>query len=170
MKTSRSRFRFYAVTLIGLLHTAPALALCTTQALDLMRNLNGPWRGRGAITPPGAAPEFISCKVNYSMTGETEIHQQLACAGTDYKVEATSDVTCEGNLLSGTFSENATNSTGHVSGNISGNHITIEADGISFKGVFQVVFKGVSNHLVSITKYDPQQDRQFPLASIQLTR
>jgi hypothetical protein len=153
-----------------LLSSVPASALCTSQALDLMRNLNGPWRGRGAITPQGAAPEFISCRVSYSMTGETVIHQQLACAGTDYKLEASTDVKCEGNLLEGAFQESVTNSTGHVSGTISGNHLTIEAEGTGFKGIFQVVFRSASNHLVSISKYDVQTDRQFPLASIQLTR
>jgi hypothetical protein len=156
--------------LTSALWSGEATAFCTNQALELMRNLNGPWKGRGAITPQGTSPEFISCRVSYSMTGETVIHQQLACAGTDYKIEASSDVTCEGNLLEGWFQENVTNSSGRVTGTISGNRLTIEAESVNFKGTFDVVFRSASNHLVSISKYDVQTDRQFPLASVQLTR
>jgi hypothetical protein len=171
MTSRKNKSRLVATSIaIAAFWASEASAVCTTQGLELMRNLNGGWRGKGAITPRGASPEFISCRVSYSMTGEAIIHQQIACAGTDYKMEAASDVTCEGNLLEGTFKENVTNSSGRVSGSISGNHLTIEADGSGFKGMFQVLFRSASNHLVSITQFDQQADRQMPLASIQLTR
>ncbi len=154
---------------IAFLSTNTAFALCTNQGLDLMRSLNGPWRGRGAVNPIGGSPEFVSCRISYSMVGVDVINQVIACAGTDYKIEASSHVVCTGNLLEGSFEENIGHNSGRVSGTISGNHLTIEADGASFKGVFQVIFKGATNHLVSITQYD-LNGRQVPVASIQLTR
>ncbi|MBI4723951.1 MAG: hypothetical protein HY765_02820 [Rhodomicrobium sp.] len=135
-----------------------------------MKNLNGQWRGKGAVTPIGGSPEFISCRISYSMPGDSIIRQVIACAGTDYKIEASSQGTCEGNLLEGAFEEKIAHNTGRVSGSISGNHLTIEADGPSFKGNFNVTFKGGTNHLVAITQFDSAKGRQVPVASIQITR
>jgi hypothetical protein len=103
------------------------------------------------------------------MVGVDVISQVIACAGTDYKIEASSRVVCNGNQLEGSFEENIGHNSGRVSGSISGNRLVIEADGASFKGIFQVTFRGESNHLVSITQYD-FNGRQVPVASIQLTR
>jgi len=147
-----------------------ANAFCSSQGLELMRSLNGAWRGRGAVTPIGGVAERIACRVSYVMEGADVINQVLTCAGTDYKIEASSHVTCSGNLLEGTFSEKIGNNTGRVNGSISGEHLNIEADGPSFKGHFNVTFKSESNHLVSITQFDSARGRQVPVASIQLTR
>lgn len=170
MKTSKLLRGVIAAASVGALSISPAFALCTSQGLDLMKNLNGPWRGKGAVTPIGGSPEFVSCRISYSMAGTDVISQVIACAGTDYKIEATSRVRCDGNRLEGSFEERLGNNTGHVSGSISGNHLTIEADGPSFKGNFNVTFKGESNHLVAITQFDTAKGRQVPVASIQLTR
>ena len=66
-----------------------------------MRNLNGAWRGKGAVSPIGGSPEFVSCRIAYSIAAAGVINQVIACAGTDYKIEAMSQVTCEGNRLRG---------------------------------------------------------------------
>lgn len=170
MRMSKHMQRIIVALSIGAISASPAFALCTSQGLDLMRNLNGPWRGKGAVTPIGGSPEFVSCRISYSMVGADVINQIIACAGTDYKIEATSRVTCDGNRLEGSFEEKLGNNTGRVSGSISGNHLTIEADGPSFKGNFNVTFKGEANHLVSITQFDSAKGRQVPVASIQLSR
>ncbi|HZV20410.1 MAG TPA: hypothetical protein VE986_02570 [Hyphomicrobiales bacterium] len=149
---------------------SPAFAICTSQGLELMRNLNGPWRGKGAVTPIGGSPEFVNCRISYSMAAADVINQVIACAGTDYKLEASSQVTCEGNRLEGWFEEKTGGSSGKVSGTISGNYIVIETDSTSFKGVFKVMFKSDSDHLVAITQADYATGRQVPVASIKLTR
>jgi hypothetical protein len=155
-----------AVALAG----SPAFALCSSQGLDLMKSLDGSWRGKGAVTPIGGAPEFIACRISYSMGGGNVIHQVIACAGTDYKIEAASRVTCEGNRVEGMFEEKVAHNTGHVTGSISSNHLTIEADSPNFKGNFNVTFKAAGSHLVAITQFDPAKGRHVPVASIQLTR
>ncbi len=161
---------FAAAAVVTFLSANSASALCTSQGVELMKQLNGVWRGRGAVTPIGGSPEFIMCRVSYSMPSQTVIRQGIACAGTDYKIEASSQVTCEGNLLEGTFEENIGHNTGRVKGSISGNRLTIEADGPTFKGNFNVIFKGGASHLVSITQFDSAKGRQVPVASIQMTR
>ncbi len=148
----------------------PAAAICTAQGLDLMRNLNGAWRGKGVVTPIGGSPEFVSCRISYAMAAADVINQVIACAGTDYKLEASSQVTCDGNRLAGWFEERAGHTTGKVTGDISGNHLFVEADSPSFTGNFKVTFRGESDHLVAITQADHASGRQIPVASIKLTR
>jgi hypothetical protein len=155
---------------LAVLSASPAFALCTNQALDLMKSLSGAWRGKGALTPIGGSPEFVSCRISYSMGGAEVINQTIACAGTDYKIEASSHVICEGNLLEGTFEETAGRTSGRVSGTISGNQLFIEIDSANFKGNFRVTFKSATDHLVAITQADYATGRQVPLASIQMTR
>ena len=159
-----------ALAALAALTASPAFAICTAQGLDLMRNLNGAWRGKGAVTPIGGSPEFVSCHISYAMAAADVINQVIACAGTDYKLEASSQVTCEGNRLEGWFEERAGNSSGRVSGTISGNNLFIEADSPSFKGNFKVTFKSETDHLVAITQADYATGRQIPVASIKLTR
>jgi hypothetical protein len=173
MKTSKQIRRLAApaaLAALAALTAGPAFAICTAQGLDLMRNLNGAWRGRGAVTPIGGSPEFVSCHVSYAMAAADVINQVIACAGTDYKLEASSQVTCDGNKLEGWFEDRTANMTGRVTGDISGNNLLIEADSPGFKGNFRVTFKSETDHLVSITQADHATGRQIPVASIKLTR
>jgi hypothetical protein len=171
MKMSKPILRLAAASVaLAVLSAKPAFSLCTTQGLDLMRSLNGSWRGRGAVAPIGGSPEFVSCRISYSMIGPDVINQVIACAGTDYKIEASSRVRCDGNRLEGAFEENIGHSTGHVSGTITGNSLFIEAESPSFKGNFKVIFKSESDHLVAITQADYATGRQIHVASIKLTR
>jgi hypothetical protein len=160
----------FAAAFVFAASASQAFAICSTQGLDLIKNLNGSWKGRGAVTPIGGAAERVSCRVNYAMLSGSILNQVIACAGTDYKIEASSRVSCEGNRLEGSFEEKIGNNTGRVSGTISGNHLDIDADGPSFKGRFNVQFKGETNHLVAITQFDPAKGRHVPVASIQLSR
>jgi hypothetical protein len=170
MKSSQPLRIFAASAALAALAASPAFAICTAQGLELMRNLNGPWRGKGAVKPIGGSPEFVSCHISYAMASADVINQVIACAGTDYKLEASSQVTCTGNQLRGWFEEKAGHSSGTVSGTISGNQLLIEADSPSFKGNFKVVFKSETDHLVSITQADYATGMQVPVASIKLTR
>ena len=95
------------------------------------------------------------------MAAADVINQAIACACTDYKLEASSQVTCNGNLLEGWFEERSGHSTGKVSGTISGNHLFIEADSPSFTGNFKVTFKGENDHLVAITQADHASGRKL---------
>ncbi len=167
---SMSKSLFAPIAAAALLAGSPAFALCSSQGIELMKSLDGAWRGKGAVTPIGGFAEFISCRISYSMGAGDVIHQVIACAGSDFKMEASSRVTCQGNRVEGAFEENIAHSTGHVTGSISSNHLNIEADGPSFKGHFNVTFKGAGSHLVAITQFDPAKGRQVPVASIQLTR
>lgn len=147
-----------------------ASALCSKQGLELMQNLGGAWRGRGAVKPIGGSPERVNCRVEYSSEGPSQINQVVACAGTDYKIEASSRVSCVGNRLEGSFQEKVANNTGRVTGDISDHKLNIELDGPSFKGRFNVVFMNEAQHRVAITQFDPGLGRHVEVASMQLSR
>lgn len=171
MKSSKTiRLLIASSAALAAISASPAFAICTAQGLGLMRNLNGAWRGRGAVTPIGGSPEFVSCRITYAMVSADVINQVIACAGTDYKLEALSQVTCDGNRLEGWFEDRTAHMTGRVSGDIDGTSLFIEADSPGFKGNFRVTFKSETDHLVSITQADHATGRQIPVASIKLTR
>ena len=104
------------------------------------------------------------------MAAADVINQVIACAGTDYKLEAMSQVTCIGSRLEGWFEDRTAHQSGRVSGEISGNYLFIEADSAGFKGNFKVTFKSENDHLVAITQADHATGLQVPVASIKLTR
>jgi hypothetical protein len=162
---------FAAIAVFAVSLAEPAQAICSAQGLELLKNLKGAWRGRGAVTPiGGGVAERVNCRVNYSTSGPSHLNQVVACYGTDYKIEASSSVTCVGNRLEGTFQEKIANNSGRVTGDISADKLNIELDGPSFKGHFNVVFQGESKHTVSITQFDPAKGRQVAIASMLLTR
>jgi hypothetical protein len=165
-----TRARAILVAALGIFSVGPASAMCTNQGMELIQHLNGAWRGRGTVQPIGGAPERIACRITYSSEGSDRIRQNIECAGTDYKFAASSQVTCAGNTVVGSFEEKVANNTGSVKGFIDGSNLKIEAESPNFKGHFNVKFLSETNHSVQITQFDPALGRQSVVASLQLTR
>jgi hypothetical protein len=149
--------------------SATASAACSSGALSLIKNLDGNWRGSGTVKPIGGAQERISCRVSYDGNG-SRVGQKISCAGTDYRFEASANVNCEGDSVSGSWNEKVANNTGQVKGSISGDRMNIEVDGPNFKGRFAVKVTGSSKHSLTITQFDPAAGRHVPVATISLSR
>ncbi len=160
---------FAAATLAMGLYASPAMAACNANAQDLIKRLNGAWRGSGTITPIGGAEERISCRINYKTSGP-RVSQNISCAGTDYKIDAGADVSCDGNKVAGTWIEKVANNTGRIKGDIDGNRLSIDVDGANFQGRFAVKVTGSSKHSLTITQFDPSAGRHVPIATIALKR
>ncbi len=146
-----------------------ASANCSLQGSQLIKSLNGAWKGGGSVTPIGGGREPISCRISYS-GGTDSLEQKLICAGTDYRITATSNVTCSGGNISGRWLEQIANNTGSVTGGIGGNYLNLEVDGPNFKGRFAVNFMSENKHTVTITQFDPALGRHVPVATINLSR
>jgi hypothetical protein len=146
-----------------------ASAACNSSAMDLIKNLDGSWRGGGTVQPIGGAKEKISCRVDYQASG-ARISQKISCAGTDYKFDADARVTCEGDAVRGTWTEKVANNTGGVTGDIQGKRLSIEVDGPNFKGRFAVNVDSRTKHSLTITQFDPAAGRHVPVATIALGR
>lgn len=157
-----------SVLAIGL-YSDTAAASCDQQAQSLIKNLSGAWRGSGTVKPIGGAEERISCRISYKTSG-TRVSQDISCAGTDYKIDAGADVSCDGNKVSGTWNEKVANNTGRVKGDISGNRLNLDVDGANFQGRFAVQVSSSSKHSLTITQFDPSAGRHVPVATVSLKR
>jgi hypothetical protein len=149
--------------------SSSAQAACEAEAQTLIDNLKGAWRGAGTVQPIGGAKERISCRVDYKTSGP-KIVQSISCAGTDYKIDAGADVSCNGTSVSGQWNEQIANNTGRIKGSIQGKNLRLEVDGPNFKGRFAVKFTGASRHSLTITQFDPAAGRHVPIAEISLRR
>jgi hypothetical protein len=78
---------------------------------------DGAWTGTGTVSLSDGSTERIHCKAQYrvSSTG-TGLKQSLDCASDSYKFDLTSDVTSQGDRISGTWSEATRKVFGQVDG------------------------------------------------------
>src|SRR5262245_53150312 len=145
-----------------------ASADCSEEASSLIKKLDGSWRGSGKVKPIGGAEERISCRVRYNTSG-AKVAQSISCAGTDYRFEASANITCNDDSITGSWSESVANNTGSASGKISGDRLNIDVTGPNFTGRFNVQVTG-AKHSLSITQFDPGAGRHVPVATVSLSK
>jgi hypothetical protein len=148
-----------------------AQAACTSAGTQLIDRLEGQWRGSGTVTPIGGQPERILCRIGYAKTrGGDGLRQVINCAGTDYRIEASANVQCNGNSISGLWSENIANNTGRISGQLEGQRLRASFKGPNFEGRLAVNFASRGRHTVTISQFDPAKGRHVPVAEIALRK
>jgi hypothetical protein len=95
---------------------------------------DGAWAGTGTVTLSDGTNEHLHCKAKYkvSSTG-LGLKQDLQCASDSYKFDLTSDVTSEGDRISGNWSEASRNIFGSLQGTAGGGQIDVfvEANGFA---------------------------------------
>ena len=95
---------------------------------------SGTWSGNGTVSLSDGSTERIRCKADYKVDGSgTGLKQNLRCASDSYKFELSSDVTSQGNRISGNWSEASRNIFGNLQGTAGGGQIEVfvEANGFS---------------------------------------
>jgi len=148
-----------------------AYAACSADGVRLIDRLEGRWRGTGTVTPIGGQPERILCRISYAKTrGGQGVRQVINCAGTDYRIEASADVRCNGNSISGLWSENIASNTGRINGRLEGNRLRASFKGPNFEGRLSVNFASRGRHTVTISQFDPAKGRHVPVAEISLRK
>jgi hypothetical protein len=87
---------------------------------------DGAWTGTGTVSLSDGSTEHIRCKAQYkvSSTG-MGLKQNLDCASDSYKFDLTSDVTSQGDRISGTWSEATRKVFGQLDGTASGGQIDV---------------------------------------------
>src|SRR5881227_3320876 len=82
---------------------------------------NGVWSGNGTVALSDGTTERIRCKADYKVddTG-LGLKQNLRCASDSYKFDLTSDVTSQGDRISGRWSEASRNIFGNLQGTAGG--------------------------------------------------
>src|SRR5579862_3885952 len=114
-----------------------ALALSTSAGHAQARpfaGLDGSWSGSGTVSMSDGSSERLRCRAAYKVdsTG-LALKQTLRCASDSYKFDLSSDVTSQGDRVSGQWSETNRNIFGSVQGTASGGKIDVmvEAPGFS---------------------------------------
>jgi hypothetical protein len=94
---------------------------------------SGTWSGNGTVSLSDGSTERIRCKADYKVDGSgTGLKQNLRCASDSYKFELSSDVTSQGNRISGNWSEASRNVFGNLQGTAGGGQIDVFVEAAGF--------------------------------------
>ena len=95
--------------------------------------LDGAWSGNGTISLSDGTSERIRCRADYKVNGTgLGLKQNLRCASDSYKFDLSSDVTSEGERISGNWSEASRNIFGNLRGTAGGGKIDVMVEAPGF--------------------------------------
>ncbi len=95
---------------------------------------DGAWAGTGTVALSDGTTERIRCKADYKVNGTgLGLKQNLHCASDSYKFDLSSEVTSQGDRISGNWSEASRNVFGNLQGTAGGGQIQVfvEANGFA---------------------------------------
>jgi hypothetical protein len=132
MKTFGSCLAGQAIKAAGL-GAALLLSVSATHAQSgPFAGFDGAWAGNGTVALSDGTTERIRCKAEYKVAGAS-LKQTLKCASDSYKFDLQSDVTSQGNRISGNWSEASRNVFGNLQGTVADGQIQVfvEANGFA---------------------------------------
>ena len=92
---------------------------------------DGSWSGSGTVALSNGTTEHIRCKADYKVNG-LGLKQNLRCASDSYKFDLSSDVTSQGDRISGNWSEKSRNIFGNLQGTAGGGQIDVFVEASGF--------------------------------------
>ncbi len=110
------------------------MAASHAQSSSPFAGFDGAWSGTGTVSLSDGTSERIRCKADYKVNGTgLNLKQNLHCASDSYKFDLSSDVTSQGERISGNWSEASRNIFGNLQGTAGGGQIEVfvEANGFS---------------------------------------
>jgi hypothetical protein len=94
---------------------------------------DGAWSGNGTVSLSDGSSERIRCRANYKVDGSgLGLKQNLRCASDSYKFDLSSDVTSQGDRISGNWSETNRNVSGSLQGTAGGGRIDVFVEAVGF--------------------------------------
>jgi hypothetical protein len=104
---------------------------------------DGTWSGKGKISLSDGTSERIRCRAEYKVndTG-LGLKQTLRCASDSYKFDLSSDVTSQGERISGNWSEASRNVFGNLQGTAGGGRIEVFVEAAGFAANLRVNTNG----------------------------
>jgi hypothetical protein len=94
---------------------------------------NGSWAGTGTVSLSDGTTEHIRCKADYKVNSSgLNLKQSLHCASDSYKFDLSSDVTSQGDRISGNWSEASRNVFGNLQGTAGGGQIDVFVEASGF--------------------------------------
>jgi hypothetical protein len=92
---------------------------------------DGSWSGNGTVALSDGTTERIRCKASYKVAG-VNLKQSLQCASDSYKFDLSSDVTSQGERISGNWSESSRNVNGELQGTAGNGQIDVFVQAAGF--------------------------------------
>ena len=94
---------------------------------------DGSWSGNGTVALSDGRSERIRCKASYNINSNgLGLKQTLRCASDSYKFDLSSDVTSQGDRISGNWSEASRNIFGNLQGTAGGGQIDVFVEASGF--------------------------------------
>jgi hypothetical protein len=94
---------------------------------------DGAWSGNGTVSLSDGSTERIRCRADYKVDGSgLGLKQNLRCASDSYKFDLSSDVTSQGDRISGNWSETNRNVSGSLQGTAGGGRIDVFVEAVGF--------------------------------------
>jgi hypothetical protein len=111
-----------------------SVAASHAQSSGPFAGFDGTWTGSGTVALSNGTTEHIRCKADYKVNASgMGLKQNLHCASDSYKFDLSSDVTSQGDRISGNWSEKSRNIFGNLQGTAGGGQIDlfVEASGFA---------------------------------------
>ena len=103
---------------------------------------DGSWNGTGTVTMSDGASERIRCRATYKVEGGSALAQTLRCASDSYKFDLASNVTSQGNQVSGSWSEASRGIYGNLNGRAGGGQIDVFVEAAGFAATITLTTRG----------------------------
>ena len=103
------------------------------QAAGPFAGFDGNWSGTGTVALSNGTTENIRCKADYKVNASgLGLKQNLHCASDSYKFDLSSDVTSQGERISGNWSEKSRYIFGNLQGTAGGGQIDVFVEASGF--------------------------------------
>ena len=104
---------------------------------------DGAWSGNGTVALSDGTTERIRCKADYKVNGSgLGLKQNLHCASDSYKFDLSSEVTSNGDRISGNWSERSRNIFGNLQGTAGGGQIEVFVEAAGFAANLTLTTRG----------------------------
>ncbi|MEA2881355.1 MAG: hypothetical protein QOH32_574 [Bradyrhizobium sp.] len=104
---------------------------------------DGSWSGGGTVSLSDGSTERIRCKADYKVNGNgLGLKQNLHCASDSYKFDLSSEVTSNGDRISGNWSERSRNIFGNLQGTAGGGQIDVFVEAAGFAASLTLTTRG----------------------------
>jgi hypothetical protein len=103
---------------------------------------DGTWSGSGTVSLSDGSSERIRCRATYKVEGGSALQQTLRCASDSYKFDLSSNVTSQGNQVSGSWSEASRGVFGNLNGRAGGGQIDVFVEAAGFAANITLTTRG----------------------------
>jgi hypothetical protein len=143
MQLLRSRFSAHALKAAGIGAAMLLSASASHAQSGPFAGFDGSWSGTGTVQLSDGTSERIRCRATYKVGGGGNgLQQTLRCASDSYKFDLSSDVTSQGNAVTGRWSEASRNINGELQGTAGGGRIEVFVQAAGFAANLTLTTRG----------------------------